>query len=459
MMVLIMTNIAVVYYYFFHIKRTTIFVQVLEKYHGLIKMDPMKWINKISSRNDSHIHVRINEAWWVSPQWFFLYQQTWLTDKCKIPCTFHKPIDEQDEKRAHQFNPDGPDEVYDAILFHDADCQLSSDRDKLQAKTRKRNDLKSTQTIFASIRLESDAVNGFSSCSMHHDADRFTTSPIDITLSYHRNSTIWVTYCEDPFDYSKITRYNVSDPPSKRKQYHAACAFISNCSSRHRMDLMLALLSHNVPIRSYGSCLRNVYSSSNNKIQELSKCKMSLSLENQIVEDYVTEKFDQGFQADTLTIYLGSPHIQDFSPAPHSFINAADFENAQSLAQYLLQVLNNDTIYNQYFEWHRTGTSDDFSNAFRDRYMHNTYTSGCKLCKAVAEMKLARSMLREMGLDVRTGEYKVDKERMKRLLQQENIEHAYELLAWQLYDVAYGRYWRLNNHHSDWNMIENVMRN
>lgn len=43
-------------------------------------------------------------------------------------------------------------------------------------------------------------------------------------------------------------------------------------------------------------------------------------------------------------------HHEKIAPS-HSFINAADFENAQKLASYLMLLDRNDSLYNEYFWW------------------------------------------------------------------------------------------------------------
>lgn len=40
---------------------------------------------------------------------------------------------------------------------------------------------------------------------------------------------------------------------------------------------------------------------------------------------------------------------------PHSYIHVDDFESPQALADYLRMLDHNDTAYNEYFLWKRTG--------------------------------------------------------------------------------------------------------
>ncbi len=49
-------------------------------------------------------------------------------------------------------------------------------------------------------------------------------------------------------------------------------------------------------------------------------------------------------------VYEVHDHYDKIAP-PHSFINAAKFENMKQLADYLILLDNNDTLYNEYFWW------------------------------------------------------------------------------------------------------------
>ena len=48
-------------------------------------------------------------------------------------------------------------------------------------------------------------------------------------------------------------------------------------------------------------------------------------------------------------IVFGSADYKKISP-PHSYINALDFPDVKSLADYLIYLDNNDTAYSQYFK-------------------------------------------------------------------------------------------------------------
>ena len=89
------------------------------------------------------------------------------------------------------------------------------------------------------------------------------------------------------------------------------------------------------------------------KMLMASHYKFFVSLENTIMDDYVTEKFYEGFMADTLMVYLGAPNAERYAPAPHSFVNAHDFEGPEALAAHLVALAADTARYDEYFAWRR----------------------------------------------------------------------------------------------------------
>lgn len=70
---------------------------------------------------------------------------------------------------------------------------------------------------------------------------------------------------------------------------------------------------------------------------------------------------------------MGAPRVDYEKHAPeHSFIHVDDFDSPKELADYLHLLSQNETLYNQYFEWKETG-----------RFI-NTYFF-CRLCAMVHE--------------------------------------------------------------------------
>lgn len=65
---------------------------------------------------------------------------------------------------------------------------------------------------------------------------------------------------------------------------------------------------------------------------------------------------------DVIPIVMGAaPEDYQRAAPPHSFIHVDDFESPKELAEYLLKLDKDDTLYNSYFAWKGTG---DIINTF-----------------------------------------------------------------------------------------------
>ena len=77
--------------------------------------------------------------------------------------------------------------------------------------------------------------------------------------------------------------------------------------------------------------------------------KFYLSFENSLCNDYVSEKFFMPMSFNVVPVVLGQGNYSQIAP-PHSYINAMDY-NPKELAEYLLLLDSNDTLYREYFHW------------------------------------------------------------------------------------------------------------
>ncbi|KAJ7385533.1 hypothetical protein OS493_015105 [Desmophyllum pertusum] len=85
---------------------------------------------------------------------------------------------------------------------------------------------------------------------------------------------------------------------------------------------------------------------------ELQRHKFYLAFENNLCIDYITEKYwRNSLERGLVPIVLGGASYSPEQVIPGSFINVADFDSVEALADYLKYLDKNDTAYNQYFEW------------------------------------------------------------------------------------------------------------
>ena len=96
------------------------------------------------------------------------------------------------------------------------------------------------------------------------------------------------------------------------------------------------------------------------KLAVIARHKFTLAFENSISPDYVTEKFFDPLVAGSVPVYLGAPNVADFAPAPHSYIDTADFSGPDELAAYLNHLDQHDEEYQAYLAWKDEGLSDGF---------------------------------------------------------------------------------------------------
>lgn len=80
-------------------------------------------------------------------------------------------------------------------------------------------------------------------------------------------------------------------------------------------------------------------------------------------------------------------HHEKIAPT-HSFINAANFANVQQLAEYLVLLDKNDTLYNEYFWW---------KPHFKVRNSEEDFNRGmCHLCAALHDTSLPTKIYSDM---------------------------------------------------------------
>ena len=77
-----------------------------------------------------------------------------------------------------------------------------------------------------------------------------------------------------------------------------------------------------------------------------------LSFENSRCRDYISEKFYNVLASKAaIPVVFGGSSRRDYDlvAPPHSFIHVEDFDDVQSLADYLHYLASNSTAYAQYF--------------------------------------------------------------------------------------------------------------
>jgi hypothetical protein len=150
-------------------------------------------------------------------------------------------------------------------------------------------------------------------------------------------------------------------------------AMISNCVfyKNNRLGYIDQLKKH-IDVDLYGKCGKGLQCPPQNENKNISshseseECfkylgenyKFYLSFENCNCEDYITEKFFMnGLSYGMIPIVMGPSKENYKQVAPNlqgkSFIHVDDFENPKDLAEYLLSLDKNESLYQEYFDWRR----------------------------------------------------------------------------------------------------------
>lgn len=127
------------------------------------------------------------------------------------------------------------------------------------------------------------------------------------------------------------------------------------------------------------------------KLHTIAQYKFTLAFENSITEDYVTEKFFEPLAAGSVPVYRGAPNVDEFAPADHCYINAADFSGPAELATYLDHLHHDKDEYQGYLAWKRQPLRDSFLSLVADTVPH-------PLCRLAHHIAVARA-----GTDVSPG--------------------------------------------------------
>lgn len=224
-----------------------------------------------------------------------------------------------------------------------------------------------------------------------YDLDRSFFRPVK------RDPRVDVSIGYSPIYYDLQAGFYPSDPndflipprPMKDK-FGFISAFISNgvdFSPCNRMNYITELMQY-IKVDHYGEWKKNTNwprpMTSIGKIDDrvlqkitiLSWYRFTLAFENTVDDHWLTEKFFQSIIAGCIPVYLGARNVRELFPIAHSYIDANDFENPKTLAEYLNKLNENETLYNEYFEWKKKALPQAVLDLTKMSFRYN----GCRLC-------------------------------------------------------------------------------
>eukprot|EP01116_Phalansterium_solitarium_P023357 TRINITY_DN8129_c2_g2_i1.p1 TRINITY_DN8129_c2_g2~~TRINITY_DN8129_c2_g2_i1.p1 ORF type:complete len:356 (-),score=111.09 TRINITY_DN8129_c2_g2_i1:172-1239(-) len=210
----------------------------------------------------------------------------------------------------------------------------------------------------------------------------------DMLMTYELTSDVPVTYFgkEDPRE-AAMSHVEKNTP-------FLAMVLGNKCTGK-RFEWVEELQKHtNGRIASLGKCLHNAekyelapeckqYAMLPNGLGTtgpekqclMAKFPFYLAFENSQHDDYITEKFVTTLATNTVGVYFGAPNARSFEPGPNAMIYVNDFASPKELAEYLILVAANSTLYESFHAWRKQPLGDKYKRAFASRWDNH-----CNLC-------------------------------------------------------------------------------
>lgn len=162
-------------------------------------------------------------------------------------------------------------------------------------------------------------------------------------------------------------------------------------SSCRREDYVRELQKH-FRVDIWGACGKTRCSrQSHNECEKriTKQYKFYLAFENNLCEDYVTEKFFVRMRSDIIPVVRGGAKYAFFGP-PGSYIDVTDFEGPKELADFLHALDRDDQRYEAMLRQKRHFSVEIETYTYTlgsQRYSHSHYLAKplCQLCKMAAE--------------------------------------------------------------------------
>lgn len=180
------------------------------------------------------------------------------------------------------------------------------------------------------------------------------------TRWYRMDATITWRY-GFPYKLNETERQNATEEMKGRNIFRektkGIMGRISNCVAENMRYKTISEMQKYLDMDMYGLCY---YKPCGNPSDQWDKScdvmmrqyKFYLAFENNDCRDYVTEKYWFALGRDQIPI-VNWRSINPNIVIPNSYINIYDFKDIKSLADYVRKVSNNETLYNNYFEWRK----------------------------------------------------------------------------------------------------------
>ena len=178
------------------------------------------------------------------------------------------------------------------------------------------------------------------------------------------------------FDMNIMRDVNISQNAQPKVTFVAR-----NCGAMNNRNDYVKAIDAKIRVVSLGSCLNNAKWPDCNgtpcsKVEAIRPYKIHLAFENGDSPGFVTDKIYHAFAAGVLPVWMGTRDVAETVPKG-SYIDVAEFNTPDDVANYLKLVLENETLYNSYFEWKYKPLDPEY---VRNNRVLWTESAFCRVC-------------------------------------------------------------------------------
>ena len=157
-----------------------------------------------------------------------------------------------------------------------------------------------------------------------------------------------------------------------------------NCNPMNNRNEYVKAIDAKIGVVAPSNCLNNAEWPDCNgtpcsKVEAIRQYKIHLAFENGDSPGYISEKIYQAFEAGVLPVWMGTRDIAEAVPKG-SYIDVEEFNTPDDVANYLKLVLENENLYNSYFEWKKKPFDPEYVRNNRVLWSESAF---CRICHYV----------------------------------------------------------------------------
>ena len=216
------------------------------------------------------------------------------------------------------------------------------------------------------------------------------------TMTYSKHSDIFLPYgllkrkeggITVKRDYIKIAKNKSKD----------ALWIVSHCKTSGKRELYVKNLQNYITVDILGSC-GDRWKCGQRYDHDIGNCfdilnstyRYYLAFENDICQEYITEKFFENYKYDLIQIVRGGdPSSRTINASKNAFISTSDFSNVHELGKYLQRLSRNISEYARMLEEKDKYYSVSYPELFQNAM--------CDVCKRLNKLEEYRSVYENVG--------------------------------------------------------------